>query len=128
MRNAFWRFRNFCVYAQTVPDSLHLADIGIWQAIIVVVLADCKARLFNQVYLDHAVCDRKWEAALDRLRVRLSRWTYLENRRLASWVAKVGEKIWKVSEVSRPLFNAAEYRQLMLVSSLYYCPYYCPCC
>lgn len=115
MRNAFWKFRNFCVYAQTWPDSLHLADIGIWQAMISTVLADCREKLFNAVYVDPAVRERKWGEALDRLRERLSRWTYLENKRLASWVTKVGEKIWRVAEVNRPLFSAAEYRQMMLV-------------
>lgn len=108
----------FCVYAQTVPDSLHLADTGLWQAIIVAVLEDCKKRLFEAIYPAGSIRDKKWEAAMDRLQIRLSRWTHLENHRLASWVTKVGSKIDRASETSSPIFSAGEYRQLMLVSHI----------
>lgn len=104
------------MYAQTVPDSLHLSDTGIWQAILVIIFADCKAKLFDAAFPEETVRERKWTAALERLQIRLSRWTSIDNHRLASWVTRVGQKIYRASEVSRPLFTAGEYRELMLVS------------
>ena len=115
LQNAFWRFRQFDVYTQTVPDSLHCADTGLYQTILIAIFRSIRTELFDQ--LENA--DRRWLKAMQRLKVRLTRWTGIDTAAIGKWVSSVGFKIndaMNSDEGSHALFKASDFRALMLVT------------
>ena len=113
MWNSFWEMRGFCVYTQTLPDSLHLSDLGLYQAILVAIWADCKENLFD--WLPDGAA--RWTNAMHRLEQRLNS-CRLVGTELPPTVCQVGDKFEKAHDTSIPLFKAWEFRLLMLVSAL----------
>ena len=116
LHNAFWRFRLFDVYAQTVPDSLHCADTGLYQTILIALFRSIRTELFD--HLDKA--DIRWLKAMQRLKVRLSRWTAIDTATIGKWLSNVGFKITDTmnsDEGSHALFKGSDFRALMLVST-----------
>ena len=110
MWNSFWAFRFFCVYTQTPPESLHLADLGLFQSILVTVFDDCKGKIFD--WLDNG--DKQWDNAMNRLQHRLHACRFVGTE-VPPHVCKVGERFTKSDDKSTPLFKAWQFRLLMLV-------------
>jgi hypothetical protein len=118
IRNAFWKFRLFCVYSQTVPDSLHLSDIGLFQTMLVSCLATCKETVFEN--LPEQDRQKLWTQAMDRLQWRLRSWAHVEGVRISNAAASIGHRIADAEDDSMPLLKASDFRTLMLVSSYWY--------
>jgi len=118
MTNAFWRFRLFDVYAQTVPDSLHCADTGLFQTLLITILTSMRTAMFQKYFED---ADKRWKKAMHRLKVRLQQWSGIDSAdRISNYLSNVGIKITEASESEEgfhPLFKASDFRQLMLVNS-----------
>jgi hypothetical protein len=114
IKNAFWNFRFFCPYTQTLPDSLHLADLGVFQSILFAVFDDFKAKVFH--YLDDA--ENRRLAVADRLGGRLRIAKLLDQEGVKTFVSNVAHRFANVNknDLKAPLFKAWEYRRLMLVS------------
>jgi hypothetical protein len=118
MYNAFWDCRNFNVYAQTFPDSLHLADSGLFDSILTVVFADLKSKILGWSEVVNA--PKKWEVCMHRLQERLALVRILDNIGVPAYVTEVGHRYSKALEApkqtsSSPMFRAWEYRLLMEV-------------
>lgn len=112
MRNAFWDFREFCVYTQTLPDSLHMADVGVFSNLLFAILGYCRERIHG--HLEASDADARWNRAMNRLEDRLRECTFINNEKVPPYVCKVGQKITLSEDESSPLFKASEFRQLML--------------
>ncbi len=113
IKNAFWNFRFFCPYTQTLPDSLHLADLGVFQSILFAVFDDFKAKVFH--YLDDA--ENRRLAVADRLGGSLRIAKLLDQEGVKTFVSNVAHRFANVNknDLKAPLFKAWEYRRLMLV-------------
>lgn len=114
VKNAFWEFRGFCVYTQTLPDSLHLADVGLFAGILFAIFKNCREYIFD--WLDNA--EKRWETAMERLEFRLKHCTFIGTEKLPDAVCQVGMRITKSQNTTKssPLFKASEFRRLMLVT------------
>ena len=75
MRNAFWKFRSFCIYSQCPPDSLHLADSGIFPQILFAIVTDFKAKILP--FFDNP--KDAWEKCLKRIEHRSPLAVYLHD-------------------------------------------------
>jgi hypothetical protein len=115
IRNAFWSFRFFCPYTQTLPDSLHMADLGVFQSILFAIFEDIEVKALQ--YLDNAEARRNLVG--DRLAGRLRIEKLLDQEGVKQFVSNVAHRFASVkkNELKAPLFKAWEYRRLMLVSA-----------
>ena len=112
--NAFWSFRFFCVYSYSMPDALHLADLGIFPHILFAIIADWRCRVF--AHLDDEA--KRLEVAMDRLAARLAGVKFLDNQGVGSeYVCNVGHKIAEAQDdaESTLILKAWEFRRLAMV-------------
>ena len=113
--NAFWDFPHFDPYAQIVPDSLHLADTGLYQSCLMHIFKTIKEDLFQ--WIPNA--DKKWEKSMRRLSIRLQACNLMDNSTVKEWVAGIGTVAQKAgakaSRKQKALLKASEFRLLMLV-------------
>jgi hypothetical protein len=119
MYNAYWDCRMFDVYTQTFPDSLHLADSGLFDSILFAMFADLRAKIFGWSGVANAAT--KWSVCMDRLQSRLTLVSILGNIGVPEYVTEVGHKYSKALEAGpnksqTPMFRAWEYRLLMEVT------------
>ncbi len=114
MENAFWKFRLFDVYAQCFPDSLHMADTGVFEHILTHCLASIKQSFDDALGDDDG---KRWKEAMNRLQYRLQRTTLVQNEGISNFVARVGHRVTALAgqKSKVPLFKASEFRRLMLV-------------
>jgi hypothetical protein len=112
----------FDVYAQIVPDSLHCADTGLFQSILITIFHSLKTTFYTASnFGGEKEAEKLWDAMLLRLKVRLSRWTNVGNTTIGKFVSIVGYKVSDAvasAEGSNALFKASDYRLLMLVNRL----------
>jgi hypothetical protein len=47
--NAWWEFKHFCIYSQTLPEPLHLADLGIFPALLEAIFEDFDYKVIRYV-------------------------------------------------------------------------------
>ena len=113
----------FDVYAQTVPDSLHCADTGLFQTLLMTILETMRKEMFEE-YLDD--WERRWAIAMHRLKIRLQRWTGIDTARIGKVLSNVGQKVSEAAnseEGSHALFKASEFRLLIQVRLFYHMLY-----
>ena len=104
----------FDVYQQTVPEALHLVDLGLFPTLIFLVFKDCREKLFQ--HLPDPI--KSWNVAMERLEARLSTARLLMNENLAPFVCKAGFRFTEAKNETVPLYKAFEFRQLMLIFPL----------
>ena len=114
MYNPWWDFRLFDVYQQTVPEALHLVDLGLSPTLIFLVFKNCREKLFQ--HLPDPI--KSWNVAMERLEARLSTARLLMNENLAPFVCKAGFRFTEAKNETVPLYKAFEFRQLMLIFPL----------
>ena len=123
LKNAFWDFRLFDVYTQCFPDSLHMADSGIFEHILIHVLDHTRSEIYSK--FGDAEANDRWTEAMDRLEVNLLRTKLVSNEPIGDFIARVGHKVTARVDTSTPMFKASEFRRLMLVFLLSNCLSYC---
>ena len=114
LENAFWECRFFCPYCFSMPESLHLADLGMFPHILFAIFKDIRAKVFQYVEDEES----RWNEAMDRLSARLEGCTLLSNLGVGGkYVCDIGHKITEAQEYddSSPILKAWEFRLLMLV-------------
>jgi hypothetical protein len=114
VRNAFWSFRFFCVYCHSLPDALHMADLGIFPHILFAIVADWRSRVFDHLEDGEA----RLHVAMDRLAAKLSGVVFLNNEGVGSaFVCRVGHRIVEAQNnaESTPILKAWEFRRLSMV-------------
>ena len=114
IKNAFWEFRFFCVYTQTLPDPLHLADLGLFQAIIFAIFDDWKSTLFSRL----PQWEIRWKRVINCLGGRLQNCRLLDQEGFSDYIQRLGT-LFTIADAnggnSAPIFTGKEYRRLMAV-------------
>ena len=125
MRNAFWDFRMFDVYTQCFPDSLHMADTGVFEHILLHVFDNTRSEIYS--CLEDG--EERWKAAMDHLELNLLRTTLVSNEPISNFVARVGHRITERIDNSTLMYKASEFRRLMMVVTppppFFVCTVYC---
>lgn len=116
LENAFWDCRFFCPYCFSMPESLHLADLGMFPHLLFAIFKDIQVRAKVFQYVEDA--ESKWSEAMDRLSARLQGCALLSNQGVGGkYVCDIGHKITEAQEYddSSPILKAWEFRRLMMV-------------
>lgn len=121
VRNGFDGMRFFDVYKQTVPECLHLIDLGLFPSLVFLFFGESRSHLFSQLP-DHD--GKAWEKAMDRLELRMSRHNIFLGQKFSKGVLKFAkrfsEKQEKGDEASSPLYKAYEFRLVMSAFPLFW--------
>jgi hypothetical protein len=114
IKPAWTQFRSFCIYGQNAPDAMHLADLGVFPAILTAIFSRIKGDLFDPFPDGKA----RWGARMELLEHRLANETLLDQDGVPEYACSIVEKLLKAKENknTHPVLKAWEFRRVSQVS------------